>query len=83
MCHVTPPSTTPPDMLVVISAVVLVDSVDTPTVMRQMRELVGLSNSYISAKDSNSDVILLGNIAKYLMYLFKVCCLVECHVTTM
>ena len=55
-----------------IPAVVHVDSVDTPTVIRQMRELVGVSNSYISAKDSNSDVILLGNIAKYLMYLFKV-----------
>ena len=48
------------------------DSIDTPSVIRHMRDLIGAGNSYIKSKNSNSDVILLLNIAKYLTRMFKV-----------
>lgn len=47
------------------------DSVDTPSVMRLMRELVLHANVYLS-EVSEPNAKLLGNIAQYLAYLLQV-----------
>jgi len=53
-----------------------VDSVDTPTALRQMQELVKLANIYISSKKERKESPnhqLLEGIAKYLTQMLKVC----------
>ena len=47
------------------------DSVDTPIVLRHMKELVATCNVYI-AEQSSPNARLLGDIAQYLTYLFRV-----------
>ena len=47
------------------------DSIDTPTVMRLMKELVLQANIYLS-KASEPNAKLLEKIAHYLAYLFQV-----------
>lgn len=54
----------------------LVDSIDTPTALRQMQELVKLANIYISSKKEKKESPshqLLEGIAKYLTQMLKVC----------
>ena len=48
------------------------DSIDTPAVLRHMRELVGAGNTYLKTKENHCDVILLMTVAKYLTDMFKV-----------
>ena len=53
-----------------------VDSIDTPTTLRQMQELVKLANIYISSKKERKESPnhqLLEGIAKYLTQMLKVC----------
>ena len=52
-----------------------VDSIDTPTALRQMQELVKLANIYISSKKERKESPshqLLEGIAKYLTKMLKV-----------
>ena len=48
------------------------DSIDTPAVLRHMRELVGAGNTYLKTKENHCDVVLLMTVAKYLTDMFKV-----------
>jgi cysteinyl-tRNA synthetase len=50
----------------------LCDSIDTPAVLRHMRELVGTGNTYLKTKENHCDVILLMTVAKYLTDMFKI-----------
>lgn len=51
----------------------LCDSIDTPTVIKLVRELITISNTYMNAtSEATPNAKLLGNIAGYITYLMKV-----------
>ena len=51
----------------------LCDSLDTPTVIKHIRELITNSNTYMNAQSSPTpNAKLLENIAQYVSYLLKV-----------
>ncbi|XP_019854225.1 PREDICTED: cysteine--tRNA ligase, cytoplasmic-like [Amphimedon queenslandica] len=50
----------------------LCDSIDTPTTLRLLKELLTLSNTYIDAKRDDANARLLADIAHYMTYLLKI-----------
>ena len=50
----------------------LCDSLDTPTTLLLIKELLTLSNTYIDAKGDDANVRLLSDIARYITFLLRV-----------
>ena len=50
----------------------LCDSLDTPTALLLIKELLTLSNTYIDAKGDDANVRLLSDIARYITFLLRV-----------
>lgn len=55
-----------------VSPVHVLDSIDTPQVMRLMRELVSSANVYYTDRGTIANTRLLHNIAHYLTFLLRV-----------
>ena len=63
-------------ILVFVFLLLFLDSIDTPSALRHMQELVKLTNIYISGKKEkkeSSNHQLLEGITKYLTHMLKVC----------
>ena len=61
----------PTHTLLLLDYVYIVDSVDTPTAMHLMQDLVKQTNVYLSAVPE-PNTKLVGSIAEYLTFLFQV-----------